>query len=300
MSEKFLLYKISDRFICCEAGYNDSGIVLFGAPFDGTASYKPGARFAGACVRGASGSIETYSPYLDMDLLDPDVAVYDAGDLELPFGAAGRAIDIIRNHVSAILEASKIPFMVGGEHLVTLGAVQAAAAKYPELSIIQFDAHADLRDSYIGEKLSHAAVMRRCHDITGDGRIYQFGVRSGEREEFDFAKTHTRLQRFNFDGLAETLTSPGLDKKPVYLTIDLDVLDPSEMPGTGTPEAGGVRFMELLEAANAVISSARVVGLDVTELCPPADPGGISVSLTCKLIRELLLLISRAAAQRGK
>jgi len=276
-------------FIGCTAEYGDGEIVLFGAPFDGTASYRPGARFACSAARGASDSIETYSPYVDMDLTDAGVAVHDAGDLELPFGNAGRALRIIDEFTMKILRAGKLPFMVGGEHLVTYGAVCAAARIYPDLSIVQFDAHADLRDEYLGEKLSHATVMRRCWETTGDGRIFQFAVRSGERDEFEFADRHIFIDRFGFNRLTEALASPALSEKPVYLTIDLDALDPSECPGTGTPEAGGVRFSELLGAARAVIEKCNIVGLDVTELCPPVDHAGISVSLACKLVRELLL-----------
>ena len=279
-------------FIGCAAEYYISKIVLFGAPFDGTASYRPGARFACSAIRSAGDSIETYSPYADLDLTGAGVAVHDAGDLELPFGSAVRTTQIIDEFTSKVLHDGKIPFMLGGEHLVTYGAVCAAARTYPDLSIVQFDAHADLRDEYLGEKLSHATVMRRCFDATGDGRIFQFAVRSGERTEFEFADRHTFMDRFGFGRLAETLATPGLSGKPVYLTIDLDALDPSECPGTGTPEAGGVRFLELLGAARAVIGACNVVGLDVTELCPPVDPSGISVSLACKLIRELLLCVA--------
>jgi agmatinase len=181
--------------------------------------------------------------------------------------------------------------MLGGEHLVTYGAARAASRAFPELSIVHFDAHADLRDEYLGERLSHATVMRRCWELTGDGSIFQFGIRSGDREEFEFAKAHTRMRRFSFDGLGETLALPALADRPVYLTIDLDVLDPGEFPGTGTPEAGGVRFLELLGAASAVLRECRVIGLDLVELSPPCDPSGASTSLVCKLLRELLLRI---------
>ena len=280
------------KFIGCDADFKDAKIVLFGAPFDGTASYRPGARFATARVRAESDSIETYSPYLDMDLIDQGVAVYDAGDLELPFGAAARAVSMIERCADDVLRAGKFPFMLGGEHLVTLGAVKAAARKHPKLSIAQFDAHADLRGDYTGEPLSHATIARRCLELTGDRRLFQFGVRSGERSEFEFAKKHTFMSRFNFDRLKEALSLPAMSGCPVYLTIDLDVLDPSEFPGTGSPEAGGVGFTELLDAARAVIERCDVVGLDITELCPPADPSGISVLLACKLVRELLLCIS--------
>ena len=180
--------------------------------------------------------------------------------------------------------------MIGGEHLVTLGAIEAVVEKYPDLRIIHFDAHTDLRDEYLGEKLSHASVIRRVHDLVGDGKIHQFGIRSGERDEFYWAKEHTNLNKFNFKGLQEAIEE--CQNYPVYFTIDLDVLDPSVFPGTGTPEAGGVTFMELLEAIIAV-SKLNVVAMDINELSPVYDQSGASTALACKVLRELLLAMNK-------
>ncbi|MCL2873569.1 MAG: agmatinase [Defluviitaleaceae bacterium] len=274
-------------FIGCDNEYEESKTVIFSAPFDSTTSYRPGTRFAGAAIRSESYSIETYSPYQDKDLLD--INVFDGGELELPFGNPVNALKMIEKYVSALLSDNKTSLMIGGEHLVTLGAVRSVAKKYPDLHIIQFDAHADLRDEYLGSELSHATVMRRCFDILGDDRIFQFGIRSGEKEEFVWAKKHTSLNKFNFsnlDGIIEKLQNV-----PVYLTIDLDVLDPSCFPGTGTPEAGGVSFLELLDAVTKIAGRLNIVALDINELSPPYDQSGASTSLTCKLLREILLLI---------
>ena len=271
-------------FIACDHEYDDSDIVLFGAPFDGTTSYRPGTRFASAAIRNESYGIETYSPYLDLDLLDR--RIFDAGDLEFGFGNTERVLNTIEEMTSVILEDNKKPLMIGGEHLVTLGSVRAVAKKYPELHIIHFDAHADLRDDYLGEKLSHATVMRRCHEILGDGRIFQFGIRSGDREEFQWAKEHVFMQKFNLDRIDPVVKA--LQDKPVYLTIDLDVLDPAVFPGTGTQEAGGVTFMELINALNKVFK-LNIVALDMNELSPTYDQSGASTALACKLLRELLL-----------
>ena len=180
--------------------------------------------------------------------------------------------------------------MIGGEHLVTLGAVRAAAKKYPDLHIIHFDAHADLRDDYLGEQLSHACVLHRCWDILGDGRIYQFGIRSGERAEFRFAAEHTYMNKFNFDGIDKAVRKIG--QHPVYFTLDLDVIDPSEFPGTGTPEAGGVSFKELMGAIKEV-AKLNIVGFDVNELSPVYDQTGRSTALACKLLREILLYFNK-------
>src|SRR5699024_12099239 len=176
----------------------------------------------------------------------------------------------------------KLPLLIGGEHSVTLGAVRAVHKKYPDLHIVHFDAHADLRQDYLGMPLSHACVLRRCHDLLGDGRIHQFCIRSGEREEFAFAAAHTDLHRFDFSGLGE-LTQWLCDAKvPVYLTIDLDCLDPSAFPGTGTPEAGGVSFLQLLEAIRTV-ARAHIVGADLNELAPMLDASGVSTATACKV-----------------
>lgn len=280
-----MLNKNIQTFIACDCEYEEAKIVLFGAGFDGTTSFRPGTRFAPAAIRNESFGIETYSPYQDRDLLE--LKVFDSGDLELPFGNPAQVLDDIRERTKLILNDGKIPCMIGGEHLVTLGAVQAVSEKYSDLHIVHFDAHADLRDDYLGQKLSHACVLRRCHDILGGGRIYQFGIRSGDRDEFLFAKKHTYMNRFNFDTLPETVER--LKGKPVYFTLDLDVLDPSEFPGTGTPEAGGVSFMQLLNAVRKV-SELDIVGFDINELSPVYDPTGRSTALACKLLRELLLL----------
>lgn len=197
---------------------------------------------------------------------------------------------MIEEQTEAILDARKLPLMVGGEHLVTLGAVRAVHRRYPDLAIVHFDAHADLREEYLGERLSHASVLRRCHDLVGDGKIHQFGIRSGDREEFLWAPGHVSMHRFSFDGLFETLAALG--DTPVYFTLDLDVLDPSVFPGTGTPEAGGVTFMELLTAVLAVCKN-HVVGCDLNELSPHYDQSGASTAVALKVLREMLIALSR-------
>ena len=240
-----MLERNVETFIGCDADYKDARIVLFGAPFDSTTSFRPGTRFAPHAIRSESFGLETYSPWLDRDL--EDISVFDSGDIELCIGSADKALDQISDRTATILADGKIPFMIGGEHLVTLGAFREVFKKYPNVHIIHFDAHTDLRDDYLDVKLSHACVIRRCHDLVGDGRIHQFGIRSGERAEWQWAREgHTDLHPFNFDGLAETVR--GLGNVPVYFTIDLDVMDPSVFPGTGTPEYGGVSFMQLFEA----------------------------------------------------
>ncbi|CUH92888.1 agmatinase [Herbinix luporum] len=281
-----MLEKNINTILGCDKNYPESKIVVFGAPFDGTTSYRPGARFASSAIRSESYSIETYSPYQDKDL--EDISVFDAGDLELPYGNPAKVLEKIEKFVLKILKRGKLPLMIGGEHLVSLGAVRAALKNYKNLHIIHFDAHSDLRDEYLGETLSHATVMRRCWELVGDHKIYQFGIRSGSREEISWGKNHVHTCFFNFDQLDDVVDS--LKDKPVYFTIDLDVLDTSVFPGTGTPEAGGVTFCELLDGIKKV-SKLNIVALDITELSPPLDPTGASTALACKLLREILLYV---------
>lgn len=277
-----------ETFIGCDSDYENAKIVLYGAPFDSTTSFRPGARFGPAAMRHESFGLETYSPYQDKDLAD--CAVFDSGDMELCFGSAEAALADIEARAAEILADGKLPLLLGGEHLVTLGAVRALVKKYPNLHIIHFDAHTDLRDDYLGAKLSHACVIRRCHELVGDGKIYQFCIRSGERDEFLFAQEHTELHKFDFDGLEAAVEKLRAQNVPVYFTIDLDCLDPSAFAGTGTPEAGGVSFMQLLNAIRCVCC-ANIAGADVNELAPMLDASGVSTATACKVLRELLLAL---------
>lgn len=279
--------KNTEVFMGCDRDYLEADTVLFGAPFDCTTSYRPGARFGSGVIRRESYGLETYSPYQDRDL--KATQVIDIGDLELCLGDTKKALDQIEACADQILSDGKRPFLLGGEHLVTLGAFRAAARRYPDLAVIHFDAHADLRDEYLGTPLSHACVLRRCHEFVGDGRIFQFGIRSGDRPEFLWGRKHVSTVLYDFSCLEQTLSQ--LSGRPVYFTLDLDVLDPSVFPGTGTPEPGGVSFEELRKAATLVCSKARIIGCDVTELSPPYDPSGISAAAACKIIREMLLAL---------
>ena len=277
-----------ETFLCCDNEFQEAKTVLFGAPFDSTTSYRPGSRFGSAAIRRESYGIESYSPYQDKDL--EDMAVFDSGDIELPLGDASLSLQQIEERAGAILDAGKRPFLLGGEHLVTLGAFRAVHQRFPEVNILHFDAHADLRDDYLGVKLSHACVLRRCWELTGDGKIFQFGIRSGDREEFRWGKDHVTTHKFDLVGLEETLDRLG--DTPLYFTLDLDVLDPSVFPGTGTPEPGGISFDELRKAVTLVCGKANVSACDVNELSPPCDQSGVSTMVACKIVREMLLALN--------
>jgi agmatinase len=256
--------------------------VMVGLPYDGTCSYRPGTRFGPEMIRLASWGLEEFSPYQKKDL--SEISFYDAGELDLPIG--DRCLSLINETAKEVLSAGKKWIGIGGEHLVTYPAVKAYAEKYPDLYIIHFDAHADLREDYLGEKLSHATVMRRISDIVSPYNLIQIGIRSGTKEEFQWMQDHNTL-------IEERSQIPDIIKRvknnPIFISIDLDVLDPGIMSGTGTPEAGGMSFNELLSWLFA-FSDLNITGADVVELSPHYDPSGVSTAMAAKVIRELLLL----------
>jgi len=279
------------HFLAMDGAYEAAEVVVFGAPFDGTTSYRPGTRFAASGMRHESEGIETYSPVLDLDLATAKIR--DIGDLEFPRGNTVKSLSEIKKVARKILTDQKKPLMLGGEHLVTLPVVEAIVEKYPYVYLLHFDAHTDLRQTYLGEPLSHATVIRRCWDLLGDGRIFQFGIRSGTKAEFDFAlvEEHTSMERFTVSTLRDVLQQIG--EKPVYVTLDLDVLDPALFPGTGTPEPGGLTYREL-ETVFLALKEANItlVGADMVELSPHYDQSNVSTIVACKVLRELSLLMA--------
>lgn len=275
-------------YMSCESSFDEATTVIYGAPFDGTVSNRPGTRFAADAIRSESYGLETYSPYLNKDL--EDVRIMDSGDVDITIGNKVKVLEELEDTARTILNAGKLPFMIGGEHLVTLGPMRAVLEKYPDAMLVQLDAHTDLRDDYMGEPLSHATVVRRIYDLIGDNRIYQYGIRSGTKEEFDWSDTHTILEKFSIDTLKDL---PGIiGNTPVYVTIDLDCLDPSIFPGTGTPEPGGLTYREL-EPAFKVFEQLNVVAADIVELSPPYDHSGVSNAVAAKVARELMLAITK-------
>ncbi|MBC9874992.1 agmatinase [Macrococcoides bohemicum] len=275
-------------YMSCEASFEEATTVIYGAPFDGTVSNRPGTRFAADAIRSESYGLETYSPFLNKDL--EDVRIMDSGDVDITIGNKVKVLEELEETARTILNAGKLPFMIGGEHLVTLGPMRAVLEKYPDTVLVQLDAHTDLRDDYMGEPLSHATVVRRIHDFIGDNRIYQYGIRSGTKEEFDWSEKHTVLEKFSIDTLKDLPDIIG--NAPVYVTIDLDCLDPSIFPGTGTPEPGGLTYKEL-EPAFKVFEQLNVVAADIVELSPPYDHSGVSNAVAAKVARELMLSITK-------
>ncbi len=261
--------------------YKTSEIILLGLPFDGTVSYRPGSRFAPEQIRLASWGMEDYSPEFDKHL--QDVNFHDAGDLEFPLGNTYKSLDIIEENVKDIYNDGKRVFGIGGEHLVTLPEIKALAKFFTNLAVVHFDAHTDLREEYLGEEMSHSAVIRHISKIIGAENIKQIGIRSGMKEEFEFMKQHNTL-------IHEFHELDVLKNKKIFITVDLDVLDPSVMPGTGTPESGGMQFRELIGWFK-YLKNFDIIGADVVELAPDYDSSGVSTAVAAKVIRELLMIM---------
>lgn len=273
-------------FFDLETDFAAAEQIIFGAPYDGTASFRPGSRFGPSAMREAAYGIEYFSPYQEQEL---SVPVHDAGNLELLLSDPQTVLRQVEEYVRYIVRQDKMPIMIGGEHLLSLAVVRALLTRYPELHIIHLDAHTDLREEYLGSKYSHATVLRLIHEEAGTV-IHSFGVRSGLKEEFAFAAANLDFHPFSLTDLPALKAQLG--DKPVYLTLDLDVLDPSVLPGTGTPEPGGVSFRELLTALLS-LKGVNLVGFDLVELAPQLDSSGVSAIVACTLLRELLLLAQK-------
>jgi len=270
--------------------YESARVVIFGAPMDVTVSFRPGTRHGPQQVRQVSSGLEEYSVDLDRDL--SDYAYYDAGDVALPFGTVQESLRRISQVTGEVLAGGKFPLVLGGEHLITLAVVREVAKLYPDLAVVHFDAHADLRDDYIGEKYSHATVMRRVTELVGGRNIYQFGIRSGTKDEFAFARQHTNL--FTHEVAAPLRdVIPGLKGRPVYVSLDIDVVDPAFAPGTGTAEPGGCTVREITKAVH-LLGDLNVVGFDLVEVSPIYDPSERTSLLAAKLVREAILSFCKA------
>ena len=276
------------RFLCAESAFEPARTVLLGCPFDKTASFRRGARLGPDAIREASDCLETYSPHLDKDL--EDAALCDLGDVDFASDDTQAVLDSIQAEAREIFRAGKRPVFLGGEHLVSLPLVEAALEVFPGLVVFQWDAHADLRDDYLGEKLSHACVMRRILGLKDIGPLHQFGVRSGTRDEFEWMRANETLRPLTPEGVESVLEE--ISDRAIYLTLDVDVINPGEMPGTGTPEPGGPGFDAIMDCISVLdASGARIIGADVVELAPELDPSGASAVAAAKLVRELALVL---------
>jgi agmatinase len=275
---------IEQTFISAKAPLKEALAVILGCPYDGSASFRPGARFGPSAIRRASWGIETYSPYLNKDL--SQLSIHDMGDLELPLGEKKISLDLIRKAVRKILSGNKFPILLGGDHLITLPIVEELVQNYPQVQIVHIDAHTDLREEYLGESASHCTVMRKLIDHIGEGRLFQIGIRSGTEEEFKLARKMKSIVPHDSSSLSSMVRRIG--NKPVYITLDLDVLDPSLLPGVGTPEPGGLTFQEFISLLKK-LQTLHVIGFDIVELTPDYDPTQVSSVTASVILREMIL-----------
>lgn len=279
---------LSTKFMGSNESYEDSKIVLVGVPMDFTCSFRPGTRFGPQKIREVSIGIEEYSIYMDKSLEDYDY--FDSGDLDLPFGNVEKSLEMIGQATKEILDDGKFPLFIGGEHLISVPVIREVYNKYgDDLIVIHFDAHADLREGYLGCPNSHASAIRRLVDFMPGKNIYQFGIRSGTKEEFEYAKANTNM--FTIEVL-EPLKQV-VDKfkgRPVHFTLDIDVVDPAYANGTGTPEPGGISSKELIQALN-VMKDLNIVGFDIVEVSPHYDQSDRTVLLAAKIIRDMIMIV---------
>jgi agmatinase len=275
---------IETNYISANTSFEKSKAVILGCPYDGSASFRPGARFGPSAIRRASWGIETFSPYFQRDLTQ--YPIHDMGDLELPLGEKKISLGLIRKALGQILSKRKFPILLGGDHLITLPIVEELFLRHPNLHIIQIDAHTDLREEYLGESLSHSTVMRKVVDHLGKGRLFQIGVRSGTEDEFKLARRMKSIVSLDSRSLSSMIKR--LRNKPVYISLDLDVMDPSLLPGVGTPEPGGLTFQEIISLLRK-LQTLHVVGFDIVELTPDYDPTQVSSVTASVILREMIL-----------
>jgi agmatinase len=288
MSLKDNTSTLSTKFMASCESYDEASAVMVGVPMDFTCSFRPGTRFGPQKIREVSIGIEEYSIYMDKDL--NDIKFFDCGDLDLPFGNVEKSLQFLEESAGEILNDNKFPVFIGGEHLISVPVIKKVYEKYgDELVVLQFDAHADLREGYLGCQNSHASAMRRLTDFMPGENIYQFGIRSGTKDEFEFAKKYTNMFQIEvFEPLKQVLK--GIGNKPVYITLDIDVVDPAYANGTGTPEPGGISSRELINSIG-LTKDLNLVGFDVVEVSPPYDHSDRTALLAAKIIRDILLSV---------
>ncbi|MEG6611790.1 agmatinase [Pseudoclostridium thermosuccinogenes] len=279
-------FTLTTKFMASCDSYEEASVVMVGVPMDFTCSFRPGTRFGPQKIREVSIGIEEYSIYMDKDLTD--FKYFDCGDLDLPFGNVEGSLALIGDSAGEIIKDGKFPLFIGGEHLISVPVIRKVYEKYgDDLIVIQFDAHADLREGYIGCANSHASAVRRLTEFMPAGNIYQFGIRSGTRDEFEFARKNTHLYPFEVLEPVKKVMDNFRDK-PIYITLDIDVVDPAYANGTGTPEPGGISSKELIQAVN-LLCSLNIVGFDIVEVSPPYDASDRTALLAAKIIRDVIL-----------
>jgi agmatinase len=294
--EQMKLPFLETNYISANAPIEKSRGVILGCPYDGSASFRPGARFGPSAIRRASWGIETFSPYFQRDLTQ--CSIHDMGDLELPLGEKKASLDLIRRGLRKILSGKKFPILLGGDHLITLPIMEEVLKIHPRLHLLQIDAHTDLRDEYLGESLCHSTVMRRVIERLGEDRLFQIGIRSGTEEEFKLARKMRSIVSLDPNSLSSMVKR--LRNQLVYITLDLDVMDPSFLPGVGTPEPGGLTFQQFISLLKK-LQTLHVIGFDIVELTPDYDLTQVSSVTASVILREMILaFFSKKEMERGR
>jgi agmatinase len=260
---------------------------MVGVPMDFTCSFRPGTRFGPQKIREVSIGIEDFSLYQNKSL--EEYSYFDSSDLDLPFGNVEQSLEMVGQAAKEIINDGKFPLFIGGEHLISVPVIKKVYERYgDELVILHFDAHADLRENYLGCANSHASAIRRLTDFMPGKNIHQFGIRSGTREEFEYAEKNTNLYPFNVIDPLKKVTSQ-IGDKPVYVTLDIDVLDPAFANGTGTPEPGGISSRDIFDVLS-LMKQLNLIGFDLVEVSPPYDPSDRTALLAAKIIREIVMM----------
>jgi len=268
-----------------ECSLRDAKFVIVPVPYDLTSTYQPGSRRGPVAIIEASTNMELYDEELKKETYL--AGIHTTGPVSIEARGPKYMIGAVRKKISRIVALDKIPVMLGGEHSITLGAVQAVAGKYPNLTVLQLDAHADLRDSYQGTPYNHACVARRITEICP---LVQVGIRSMSREEGDYLP-QSKVKSYSADYVSENkkwVEAVCKDLRgDIFITIDLDVFDPSIMSATGTPEPGGLYWRDVLQLLRQVSSQCNIRGFDVVELAPL--PGVVAPDfMAAKLIYRLM------------
>jgi agmatinase len=279
--------KLADpRFIACRAPYPDARIVLFGIPFEGSVNLRTGADRGPRDLRIASDSIETYSPVLERDL--EDLGMADLGDCELGGGSPREQLARAREEVRGFWHPGLLTVMLGGDHTATLPIIEVLAPAIPDLRVLQLDAHPDLREEFLGERYNYASAMARVMDVVAPERVYQVGMRTGAREEYRRKVPHLYPAHTVHPVEAVRGLVPELSRHPLYVTIDVDVRDPSQAPGTGAPEPCGLLASELIDIVR-LLEPCTIVGTDLMEVAHAFDPSGRTGITASWILREAIL-----------
>ena len=278
--------KFPNYFADAEANFENSDFVIFGVPYDKTTSFRSSASKGPKEIRIASWNFETFNIKTGVDLRD--IKFHDYGDLDVTKDSPKVMVEKVHKFVSSLIEKNKFPIAIGGEHSITPGIIRA----FPEdIAVLLLDAHMDFRNEYENETYNHACVVKRISDMVGIDNIAVFGVRSAEKEEFEDAKNKGLFYIDSYfvknNGVKEAIkeVKTRFKNKKIYLSLDMDVVDPAYAPAVSTPEPFGLTPFDVVEVIETFAS--KLVGFDIMEVCPPYDHGETAI-LAAKIIRYLI------------